>query len=66
MDTAINKYCPRSGKPVAEDSLTQYRGYTVGFCNPGCSQDFASDVSKHENDRQYFDVIIKEHELAHG
>jgi hypothetical protein len=31
---AINRYCPHSGKPVAGDSLTTYRGLTVGFCNP--------------------------------
>src|SRR3546814_19999393 len=28
--------CPWSGNPVAEDSLTRYRGHVVGFCNPGC------------------------------
>lgn len=57
---AINKYCPRSGKPVAEDSLVEYRGYTVGFCNPGCSGDFANDIENNPRDRHYFDVIIKE------
>lgn len=63
MATAINKYCPRSGKPVAEDSLTDYRGYVVGFCNPGCRDDFAKDHSASPNDTHYFDVVIKEHEL---
>jgi len=57
---AINQFCPRSGKPVASDSLTEYRGYVVGFCNPGCRDDFASDVANNPSDRQYFDVVIKE------
>lgn len=63
MSKAINKYCPRSGKPVADDSLTNYRGYTVGFCNPGCRDDFASDNEKHTKDKAYFDTVIKEREL---
>ncbi len=32
----VNEVCPWSGKPVAADSLTLYRGSVVGFCNPGC------------------------------
>ena len=64
MTTAINKYCPRSGKPVVSDSLTEYRGHVVGFCNPGCRDDFASDIAKSEADRIYFDVVIKENELG--
>lgn len=40
---AINKYGPRSGKPVQSDSLTRYRGVVVGFCNPGCRDDFAGN-----------------------
>lgn len=63
MEKPINKFCPRSGKPVADDSLTDYRGFTVGFCNPGCRDDFAKDPANSPNDRSYFDVIIKEHEL---
>lgn len=63
MEKAINKFCPRSGKPVSEDSLTEYRGYIVGFCNPGCRDDFASDNSKSPKDCVYFDVVIKENEL---
>jgi len=59
---AINKYCPRSGKPVVEDSLTEYREHTVGFCNPGCRDSFASDPESNENDRRYFDTIIKENQ----
>jgi len=56
----INKFCPRSGKPVSNDSLTKYRGYVVGFCNPGCSSDFAKNTQGSPNDTRYFDVLIKE------
>lgn len=62
MKKAINKYCPRSGKLVSDDSLTEYRGYTVGFCNPGCRDDFASDIANNPKDSNYFDVVIKENE----
>ncbi len=64
MTKAINKFCPRSGGPVSSDSLTDYRGHIVGFCNPGCRDDFAKDISKSENDRKYFDVVIKENDLG--
>ena len=37
---AINERCPWSGKPVAEDSLTRYRGVEVGFCDHGCRDKF--------------------------
>ena len=57
---AINKYCPRSGKLVESDSLTEYKGFTVGFCNPGCRDDFASNLNDSSNDTMYFDVLIKE------
>jgi len=68
MKKAINKFCPRSGDLVQDDSLTDYspnneKSYVVGFCNPGCRDDFASDVSLHKNDCNYFDVVIKELEL---
>ena len=36
----INAVCPWSGKPVAADSLSLYRGNVVGFCNPGCRDKF--------------------------
>ena len=54
----INENCPRSGKPVVESSLTEYRGYTVGFCNTHCRDDFAADPEKCESDRAAFDAII--------
>lgn len=57
---AINNYCPRSGKPVQADSLTEYKGHVVGFCNPGCKDDFAQNIDSRPNDTQYFDVILKE------
>lgn len=60
----INKYCPRSGKPVQEDALTTYRGYVVGFCNPGCCNDFATNPETCASDRAYFDTLIKEHDLS--
>lgn len=64
MEKAINKFCPRSGKPVSNDSLTTYRGFTVGFCNPGCRDDFAKNSKANTRDSNYFDVVIKEHNLS--
>ena len=45
MEKPINKYCPRSGEMVADDSLAAYRGFVVGFCNPGCRDDFQANVA---------------------
>jgi hypothetical protein len=42
---AVNETCPWSGKPIAGDSLTLYRGRVVGFCNPGCRDKFEKAVS---------------------
>lgn len=42
MSPAINDRCPWSGKAVQADSLTAYRGQTIGFCNPGCRDKFAT------------------------
>jgi nicotinamidase-related amidase len=55
---SFNRHCPRSGKPVAADSIVDYRGYRVGFCNTGCSSDFAADPAVHSMDRLYFDTLI--------
>ena len=63
-NTAMNKFCPRSGKTVEPDSLTHYRGVTVGFCNPGCRDDFAENINERPKDSVYFDVLIKEKELV--
>lgn len=60
----INRYCPRSGKPVRADSLTAYRGLQVGFCNPHCRDDFAGDPARCNDDRRYFDALIREHDLV--
>jgi len=40
LEDCVNDVCPWSGKPVSGDSLTQYRGKVVGFCNPGCRDKF--------------------------
>ncbi len=40
LEDAVNETCPWSGKPIAEDSLTLYRGQVVGFCNSGCRDKF--------------------------
>jgi hypothetical protein len=45
LGDAINETCPWSGKPIAGDSLTVYRGRTVGFCNPDCRDKFEKAVS---------------------
>jgi len=47
----VNQTCPWSGKPVAPDSLTVYRGQVVGFCNPGCRDKFETAVAQ-------FDALI--------
>jgi hypothetical protein len=45
LENCINSHCPWSGDPVSEDSLTLYRGLVVGFCNPGCRDNFASALT---------------------
>jgi YHS domain-containing protein len=45
----INEVCPWSGKPVAADSLTLYRGRVVGFCNPGCRDKFEKAAAMFES-----------------
>ncbi len=57
---AINKYCPRSGKPVKPDSLTTYRGYTIGFTNPSFRSDFLTNIEKKHDERDFFDGLINE------
>ena len=47
----INETCPWSGKPVATNSLTRYRGVVVGFCNSGCRDKFEQAVT-------HFDSIL--------
>ena len=59
---AINQFCPRSGKKIEYDSLTEYRGYVVGFSNPGCRDDFAMHITHRYSDTRYFDNLIEEWE----
>ncbi|WP_457089192.1 glutathione S-transferase [Microvirga sp. P5_D2] len=48
IEDAVNETCPWSGKPIAADSLTLYRGEVVGFCNPGCRDKFEAAVNQFE------------------
>ena len=41
----INKHCPWSGEPVQADSLTVFEGHVVGFCNPGCLEQFERAIN---------------------
>ena len=41
----INKNCPWSGDPVQADSLTEFEGHVVGFCNPGCLEKFERAIN---------------------
>lgn len=50
--TPVNDKCPWSGKPVSTDSLTEYKGHIVGFCNTGCRDKFDAAL-------QHFDQAIK-------
>ena len=45
LEQCVNSVCPWSGKPVAANSLTRYRGEVVGFCNPGCRDKFDAAAS---------------------
>lgn len=47
---SINSHCPWSGKPVSPTSLTEYRGHTVGFCNPGCRDKFERAVAEFDKE----------------
>ena len=40
IKNAINTSCPCSGNPIAENSLTIYKGHVAGFCNTGCRDKF--------------------------
>ena len=48
IEDAVNETCPWSGKPIAADSLTLYRGEVVGFCNPGCRDKFEAAIRHFE------------------
>ena len=49
LEDAVNETCPWSGKPIAADSLTLYKGAVVGFCNPGCRDKFEQAVRHFED-----------------
>lgn len=44
----IDDTCPWSGKPVQPDSLTEYGGRIVGFCNTGCRDKFDAAIRHFE------------------
>ncbi|WP_342643711.1 glutathione S-transferase [Rhodoligotrophos ferricapiens] len=48
IEDCVNETCPWSGKPVAADSLTLYKGRVVGFCNSGCRDKFEQAVTHFE------------------
>ena len=48
MADCINEICPWSGEPVQADSLTEFDGHVVGFCNPGCRDKFERAVQHFE------------------
>lgn len=48
LEDAINQTCPWSGKAISDDSLTLYKGKTVGFCNTGCRDKFEKAVEHFE------------------
>jgi len=52
LEDCVNDVCPWSGKPVSADSLTHYQGAVVGFCNPGCRDEFDAAA-------QAFDAAIE-------
>ena len=39
---AANRTCPFSGRPITANSLLDYAGKIIGFCNPGCRDKFAA------------------------
>ena len=44
----VNEICPWSGDPVSADSLIEFDGHVVGFCNPGCRDKFEAAVRHFE------------------
>lgn len=43
IEDCVNEMCPWSGKPVQADSLSEYNGKIIGFCNTGCRDKFAAN-----------------------
>ena len=48
INDAVNETCPWSGKAISADALTLYRGFVVGFCNPGCRDKFEAATGHFE------------------
>ena len=44
----INETRPWSGEPVRADSQTGFAGRLVGFCNPGCRDQFEAAIRHFE------------------
>ncbi|GAB5487989.1 MAG: hypothetical protein Pars2KO_15590 [Parasphingorhabdus sp.] len=53
LEDCVNDICPWSGDPVSADSLTEYQGKVVGFCNTGCRDKFEKATS-------HFDAAIQD------
>jgi len=53
LEDCVNDICPWSGGPVSADSLTEYKGAVVGFCNTGCRDKFEKAAS-------HFDAAIQD------
>lgn len=41
---AVNELCPYSGKPIVPDSLAEFDGVVVGFCNQFCRDKSVADA----------------------
>ena len=48
ISDCINETCPWSGKPVQADSLIEFDGQVVGFCNTGCRDKFETALRHFE------------------
>ena len=44
---AINSVCPFSGRPITANSLADFAGQIIGFCNPQCRDDFMAAAANH-------------------
>ena len=59
VENCLNTHCPWSGKPVRADSLAEYCGHIVGFCNSGCRDRFEQAVN-------LFEALLAERQQAPG
>ena len=55
---SLNPDCPFSGKAVQANSLVEYRGKVVGFCNPECRDKFAANPRKFPDALAKFNALI--------